>query len=210
MSISTLNKNALESNSATDIYFIFLDFAGDPWRACTGNRTYTTLGEDWLGIGEIGGIGEVAEASDVAARPLNITLSGTDSFIVQPAMSRTNYKGRTARLYRGFLDDDHDLIDAPFPVWSGRMDVASASWDTGSALVQIQCEPLSARLLRPNISRYSDQDHKLRWPTDKFYEYLAQMESKDVMWGGQRIAPFRGTFETNRPVDSNQDYRDPR
>jgi hypothetical protein len=56
----------------------------------------------------------------------------------------------------------------------------------------MQCEPIAARLLRPNISRYSDQDHQLRYPGDKFYEYLPQMEAKDAMWGGARIMPGGG------------------
>jgi len=53
----------------------------------------------------------------------------------------------------------------------------------------VSCEPLAARLLRPNVSRYSDQDHQMRHPGDKFFEFLAQMENKDVTWGGQRVSP---------------------
>lgn len=202
MSISTTNKAALESNSATDIYFLFLDLAGDPWRACTGTRTYPALGEDWLGIGEIGGIGDLAEASDVAARPITLSLSGVDPFIVEPVLSRTNYKGRVVRVYRGFLDDDGDLVDDPFAVWTGRMDVGTVTLDSGVAIAQMQCEPLAARLLRPNISRYSDQDHQLRWPGDRFFEYLPQMAQKDVVWGGVRIGGGGGGDFYRRPGDN--------
>jgi hypothetical protein len=185
-------EQALNSESAKDIYFLFLDFANEPFRATSGTRNYDWGGQTWLGIGEIGGVSEVAEASDAAARPFVVTLSGTDTFITQPALSRTNYKGRKATLYRGFLNENETLVSTPIAVWTGRMDVASAVWDEGAASVQVQCEPLAARLLRPNISRYSDQDHQLRWPGDKFYEYLLQMEAKDANWGGQRIAPPRG------------------
>jgi hypothetical protein len=200
LSISATNQAALEAGSAKDIYFVFLDLAGDPWRACTGTRSYTTLGESWLGIGEIAGISELVEASDVAARPVTLSLSGVDPFIVEPVLSRTNYKGRTATIYRGFLDGDEALLDAPFPVWTGRMDVGSVSFDKGLAVAQMQCEPLAARLLRPNISRYSDQDHQLRWPGDRFYEYLPQMAQKDVVWGGARVGGGWGDYYT-RPDD---------
>jgi hypothetical protein len=192
VNISALNQAQLESPSAKDIYFIFLDFTGDPIHACTGTRSYVWGGETWLGIGEVAGISDIAEASDIAARPLTLTLSGVDSFVVQPALSRTNYKGRQAAVYRGFLDGDEDLVDDPYAVWTGRMDVAQLSLDAGIAAVQLRCEPLASRLLRPNISRFSDQDHQGRWPGDLFFQYLPQMADKDVVWGGQRIAPGGG------------------
>lgn len=187
MSISALNKAALEASGAKDIHFLFLDFATDPMYACTGTRTYTWGGNDWLGIGEISGISDIAHASDIAARPLTLTASGVDSFIVQPALSRTNYKHRQVAIYRGFLDTDENLIDDPYTVWKGRMDVGSFAADKGSAFVQMRCEPLAADLLRANVSRYSDQDHQQRWPGDRFFEYLPQMADKDVVWGRDRV-----------------------
>lgn len=192
MTISASNQAALEAEHASRIHFLFLDFAIEPFYACTGVRTYTTLGQDWLGIGEISGISDIAEGADAAARPVTITASGVDSWITEPVLSRTNYKGRSAIVYRGQLDANRDLIDDPWPIWTGRMDVGSMQWDEEVYLANIVCEPLAARLLRANVSRYSDQDHQIRHPGDKFFEFLAQMEKKDVVWGGQRVAPSRG------------------
>jgi len=196
---------SLEAESAKDIYFIFLDFANEPLRACTGTRTYNWGEYSWLGIGEIAGISEVADSADIAARPLNFALAGTDSFITAPALSRTNYKGRQAVVYRGFLNPDESLVDEPYAVWSGTMDVGTATYDNNEAGIEIQCEPLASRFLRPNISRYSDQDHQLRWPGDKFYEYLPQMAEKDVIWGGQRAGPS-GNFRDVGPGDTRPIY----
>lgn len=189
MSISALNKAALESEHSSRIYFLFLDLAIEPFRACTGVRTYTTLGFDWLGIGEISGISDIADAADIAARQVTITASGVDPWITEPVLSRTNYKGRSAVIYRGLLDADNDLVDDPWIIWQGRMDVGSMVRDDQTNAAQIVCEPLAARLLRANVSRYSDQDHQIRFPGDKFYEFLPEMEKKDANWGGQRIAP---------------------
>ena len=188
MSISALNQAALESEHSSRIYFLFLDLAIDPFRACTGVRTYTTLGFDWLGIGEIAGISDIADAADIAARQVTISASGVDPWITEPVLSRTNYKGRAAVIYRGMLDAENNLIDDPWIIWQGRMDVGSMVWEDNYT-AQIVCEPLAARLLRPNISRYSDEDHQIRHPGDKFFEFLPQMEKKDANWGGQRIAP---------------------
>ena len=189
MTFTGLNKAVLETDHAGRIYFLFLDLVGDPFYACTGTRTYTFNSQDWLGIGEIAGISDIADAADVAARPVTITMSGVDAWITEPVLSRVNYKGRSAIIYRGVMDYDETLVDDPEIIWSGRMDVGSMVYDQGTAMAQMVCEPLASRLLRANLSRYSDEDHQTRNSGDRFYEYLPQMEKKDVTWGGMRISP---------------------
>lgn len=192
MSLSAANLAELNAVHSRRIYFIFLDLTGTPFYACSGTKTYPFGGNDYLGIGEIAGISDVADAADIAARPITLTLSGVDAAITQPILSRTNYKGRDAIIYRGLLDANEDLVDDPFIIWQGRMDVGSMFYDETYA-AQMVCEPLSASLLRPNISRYSDEDHQTRHAGDRFYEFLPQMEKKDVTWGAQRVSPLTGT-----------------
>ena len=198
MTISAANQAALEAEHSNRVDFIFLDLAGDPLYACTGTRSYTVLGQDWLAIGEISGISDIATGADAAARPITITASGVDPWIVEPVESRVNYQGRAAIIYRGQTDADGELVDDPYVQWSGRMDVGSMVRSGDTYISQITCEPLSARLLRPNLSRYSDQDHQLRHVGDKFFEFLAEMEKKDVTWGGLTVSP-RTYSGGNRP-----------
>jgi hypothetical protein len=75
------------------------------------------------------------------------------------------------------------------------MDVGSMVMDK-EFVAQVTCEPLPALLLRANISRYSDEDHQTRHPGDKFYEFLTQMEKKDVVWGGSRVSPSTSSGTT--------------
>lgn len=199
MTISALNKAELESEHSRPIEFIFLDFAVSPFRVCTGARNYTWGGFTWFGVGDISGISAISDVADIAARPVTVTLTGVDSYVVDPVQSRTNYKNKSAVIYKGYLDADHDLVDDPDVRWSGRMDVGSMLRDD-NYMAQMVCEPLAARLLRVNMSRYSDEDHQLRHSGDKFFEFLPQMEKKDVIWGGQRVGPSTGTgSSSNRP-----------
>ena len=191
MTVSALNKAALEAEHAARIYFIHLDFTGTPFYACTGALDYVVLGQTWYGIGDIQGISDITDTADVAARPITMSLTGVDSYITTPVQSRTNYKGRSAKVYRGLLDSNFDLIDDPDIIWTGRMDVGSMLRG-GEYLAQMVCEPLAARMLRPNLSRYSDEDHQLRSSGDKFFEFLSQMEQKDVVWGGSRVGTSSG------------------
>ena len=205
--VSAANKTALEAEHSARIWFLFLDFSGDPFYACTGNRTYVFDGNNYLGVGEIAGISDIADTTDVAARPVTITLSGVDAPLRTHILNRQNYKGRSAQIHRGLMDSNFDLIDDPFIVWSGRMDVASMLYDQ-EKIAQIVCEPLATRLLRPNISRYSDEDHQLRHAGDKFFEFLAQMEKKDVTWGGDRVAPTVGGFGRGLGSRFNRSFSD--
>lgn len=203
MSISTNNLNELLKSHSRPIHFIFLDFAGDPLYACTGTKSYSFDGQTWLGIGEVAGISDVAEMADAAARGVSFTLSGVDSWIVTPALNRQNYKYRAAKIYRGQLDANEDLVDDPWLVWSGRMDVGSMTYDRKTASAQMDCEPDAARLLRANMSRYSNEDHQLRHSGDAFYEFLAQMEKKDAVWGGSRVSPGMGGGGGSKRVSSS-------
>lgn len=195
MTLSAANIAALEAVHSRRIYFLYLDLVGDPFYGCTGTKTYTFASgiaspePEWLGLGDIGGIGDVMTASDAAARPIDITLSGVDSYITTPALSRVNYKGRQVAIWRGLLDENEDLIDDPFKIWVGTMSVATVVNDDTSSVARMTCEPASAKLLRPNVSRYADEDHQQRHSGDKFFEYLPQMERKDVLWGGVRVNP---------------------
>ena len=190
--VSAANQTALEAEHSARIYFLLFDFSGDPFYACTGNHTYSFGGNDYLGVGEIAGISNIEVTTDIAARSVTFTLSGVDSALRAHILSRTDYKGRAAKVYRGLMDSNFDMIDDPELKWSGRMDVASMLYGEVQ-MAEVVCEPLAAQLLRPNISRYSDEDHQLRSSGDKFFEFLAQIEQKDVIWGGKRIAPAIGS-----------------
>lgn len=202
MTLSASNLAALQADHSARIYFIFLDLANDPFYACTGTKPYSFNAQTWLGIGEINGIGDVAHASDAAARQLVLTLSGVDAYITEPLLNRSNYKGRKAEIYRGLLDENEDLIDDPWIIWDGRMDVGSVTLEQGTAVARMTCEPSAARLLRPNVSRYADEDHKLRHGTDDFFNLLPEMIKKDVLWGGARVIP--GTAGGSTP--GNRDW----
>jgi hypothetical protein len=185
---SAANQAALEAEHTHVVWFLYMGFAVEPFYICTEQFDIDWNSATWLGRGEIAGIGDMAEASDLAARQIVITMSGADSYITEPVNSRTNYKQLPVTIYKGYLDAANDLVDDPELKWQGRMDVGEMLYDK-NYVAQVTCEPLAARLLRPNISRYSDQDHQQRWSGDKFFEYLPQMEKKDVTWGGRKIAP---------------------
>jgi len=192
MTISALNAAELIKVHSARIYFLSVALSGTPFYACTGTKTYVFGDNDYLGIGEIASLGEFADASDGTARQLTLSLSGVDAAITEPLLSRVNYKNAAVNIYRGFLDTNEDMIDDPDVVWSGRADVGSVAQYEGAAVATLTCEPDAARLLRANVSRYADEDHQLRWPADVFFQELAEMERKDVLWGGMRVSPTTG------------------
>lgn len=183
------NLTEQQAEHAREIFFLFLDFLPEAFYACTGTSDYDWGGETWFGLGEIGAFSEFAEASDTTARPLTVSLTASDATIATVVNNRTNYKNRAARVYRGYLNADYELVADPDPIWVGRMDVGSMVESDSEVVVQFSCEPLAARLIRPRLSRMSIEDHQLRWPTDRFFEFQPALQSLEVRWGGQAVRP---------------------
>lgn len=172
--------------------FAELQFVSGTLYLHDGDGTYTWGGHEWLGLGELGGISEIDESSDLGVRGFTLTLSGVQPALLATAMDRTDYKGRPVVLYVGVLDEDAQLVATPKVLARGTMDVASIERNAKSGTIHLRCERESIRLLRKITARFSDQDHQLRFPGDKIFSLAAGLQNKDVTWGGQRITPGFG------------------
>lgn len=163
--------------------FVYINFDSGAVRLHDGWGDITWNSLTWNGIGDFGGISAVQEASDIGPRSVTLRLTGVDSAYVASALDRTDYKGRTVEIYVGACDADGDLVADPDLLWRGTADVASVTMDKNVAEIELQCENELADLVEPNLSRFSDEDHQLRYPGDPFFEHLPQMMNRDVKWG---------------------------
>jgi hypothetical protein len=163
--------------------FVYIDFDSGAVRLHDGWGDITWDSQTWSGIGDFGGISGVQESPDGGARTVTLRISGVDTANVVSALDRTDYKGRTVEIYVGVCDADGDLLDDPDLMWRGSADVASVTMDKNTAEIELQCENELADLVEPNLSRFSDEDHQLRYPGDLFFEHMPQMIDRNVKWG---------------------------
>jgi hypothetical protein len=49
--------------------------------------------------------------------------------------------------------------------------------------ITVAIENKLVTLQRPNIRRYTSANHKLRHPTDTFFDFVQALQDKEIAWG---------------------------
>lgn len=132
------------------------------------------------GVGDLLEISPVNEDGDLSAKGVSISLAGLDPQIIAIALAE-NYQNRPARLLFGSLSDA-GAVDY-YTLFRGRMDVMSIEEDGESAKVTISAENALIDLDRPRVLRYTSEDHKKRFPNDKGFDFVADIQDKEISWG---------------------------
>lgn len=192
---------ALESSTVRLITFAELDFASGTLYVHDGIGTYTWGSNDWLGVGDFGGISSVEEGSEVSPYSLNLTLSGLDAGLVSTALTE-NYFMRDVNIYLGLLDADDSLIDTPTQIWSGFMDVMSlTAGANGGDSITLTAESELSKFDRSANLRYTDTMLRKRDATDKFFEFLKDIEGVKISWGKNNSGNLVGSNPLTNPRD---------
>ena len=174
---------ALQSSTVRLVTFAELDFASGVLYVHDGLGTYTWGGNDWIGVGDFGGISSVEEGSEISPYSLNLTLSGLDASLVATALTES-YFMRDVKVYLGLLSEVDALIDTPTQIWSGFMDVMSVTAGaSGGDSIILTAESELGRFDRSANLRYTDTMLRKRDSSDKFFEFLKDIEGVKVSWG---------------------------
>lgn len=180
---SSAINTALQSSTVRLVTFAELDFASGALYVHDGLGTYTWGGNNWLGVGDFGGISSVEEGAEVSPYSLNLTLSGLDAGLVSTALTES-YFMRDVNVYLGLLDANDALIETPTQIWSGFMDVMSVTAGaSGGDSITLTAESELGRFDRSANLRYTDTMLRKRDSDDKFFEFLKDMEGVKVSWG---------------------------
>ncbi len=158
-----------------------LDFAGGVVAANSGNINIDYAGDTYLGVGALGGISAVREASESQPYSINLSLTGIESSYISIALNE-HYQGRDARIYVGLLDSDHQLIDNPVLIFRGRMDTMDITMGK-TASIDLKVQSRMVDWDRPRVQRYNNEDQIARYPDDKGLEFVPQMVEKTIIWG---------------------------
>lgn len=169
--------NALAQPSVELFYAIELNFSTAPVRLWTGFGDRLIDGENYIGAGTLLSISGIEEVADLSAKGITLTLSGVDVSLVSLALQEP-YQGRAGRVLFG-VAGVNDFVE----VFAGLMDVMTLQEDGSSATIQLTVESKLVTLQRPNIRRYTSENQKLRYSTDTFFDYVEQLQDKEIAWG---------------------------
>ena len=140
-----------------------------------GGNTYT-------GVGDLLGISEIKETSDMSAAGINVSLSGIKSSFLAIAKNH-EYQGRPLTVFLGAFNSSGALIADPVILFSGFMDTMTISENGEYSTLKVSVENKLIAFERSKVRRYTAEDQKIDHPTDKGFEFVTAIVEKEIIWG---------------------------
>jgi hypothetical protein len=204
----SLTDGILSVLSAAEIQPFFaveLFFDTTTLRMWTGLGDLVIEGTVYTGTGQLLQLSEISETAEIAATGANLTLSGIPSELLSLALSEP-YQGRLCKIYFGAIDanrvyltdEDGNYIlaedtsridisagdpDGIVEVFSGYMDQMNIEEGPETSTIAMSVESKLIDLERSRIRRYTDQSQKARYPNDRGFEFVEDLQDKQFNWG---------------------------
>ncbi len=180
--ITTDLKNAAESTTVRPVCFIELEFDEGTLNLWDGVGDVSWDGKTWTGAGKMLSAEMAQETQDLDAQKATFRLSGVPDSIVATALA-SEYQGRPVRAWLGLYDSAGSLISDPVRIFSGKMDTMPIHDDPNNPIIELTAESDLVRLTRSNERRYTHEDQQIDYPGDMFFEFVTQMQDKEIVWG---------------------------
>ena len=182
-------EGVITAEHANVCVFVEMEFPSGFLRFTNAGHGITWNGVRWLGAGALAGLEPITEVASPQAAALNVRFSGIETAYLS-AILNDQYQGNPAQIWIAPLGTDMLPVNDPVLVFEGRLDQPIVTiGDT--AEIQISLENRFADWDRPRLRMYSDADQKARFPGDRYFEYVASLESVSITWGTYRgpVAP---------------------
>lgn len=183
-SLTSATQSASVAAKNGPIWFVFMDFESGPIYAWTGIGPISWNGQTWQGVGDIGQISGLNEATDSQATGPTFSLNGAPSSTVSLVFA-DNYNGRTVKAWLGMRDTNTDAITAdPYPVFVGRMDMVEITRDDGATCdIAVHAESKNYAPNQADDRRWNDGDQQIDFPGDTGFAYLSSVGQRSILWG---------------------------
>ena len=173
---------AITAATVAPVTFVKLELDSGTLYLHNSIGTVTWDSQDWLGLGDFGGINSVQESNTLSAYEVEMVLSGLDSALMDEVLNQPYYL-RPVTVYMGAFDTaDFTLVSDPTVLWEGAIDSARAVLG-GSNSIVLSCESEFMALDKSNGALFSDSDLQKRYPGDKFLRWASATEDVEIRWG---------------------------
>lgn len=190
-SAAVLTETAKGANQPFHLVQVVFD-AGDggPIYMTDLHRAVSFGGHTYLANGEFLQYEALEESAELKVTEATLSLSGVDQVWIAYLLT-LQYLGRTAIVYKGFVDSSDTLIVDPIAILQGPMDAPEISEDPSSGAVKITVKvtSLGADLNAPSGFHSNLNEHQVLFPGDMGFQFAAQvaglLASRSVFWGAQ-------------------------
>ena len=159
----------------------------------------------WVGVGDLGGVGEVEETSDLSAPPVWLTLNGLDSEIAARARTEA-YTGKFADVYIGARNVlTGAFITDPVHLVGGTMEEMTIVDGPEASSIELTIEDERALFDRSANVLLTNAQQQTRYPGDPYFEFLSYLQELQLAWGLGRTEDLG---KSNPPPVRWPDYDD--
>lgn len=173
---------ALASGKVHPFYMVDMQFTSGHSYMWTGYGSISWNGHTWVGLGNFGGVGAIQESNIVQADNVTLNLNGVPSALISEALNECSQQYKV-RVYLGFLDDSGALITDPVKCFDGNMDVPTVQDGADTCSIAITAENLLVALQRASNRRYTKEDQRIDFATDKGFDYVPSIQDWSGIWG---------------------------
>lgn len=140
-------------------------------------------GDTYTGAGHLLALSNIDETTKVESRGVSLQLSGVPSSLIAIALAE-NYQQRKVSISFGFFDSSGNIIADPFTFFSGKADMMNINSNGQTATISLTAENDIIILQQINERRRTKEDQRLISATDTFFDGVAALQNKSVVWGG--------------------------
>lgn len=175
-------QTAATADLVRPFFLLDLEFTSGSIYLWTGHGDLSWNSNTYLGAGDILTLSPFEEKTDLGATGANVVITGVKSSLVAKARDE-DYQGRPIKIRLGAFDSTASIISDPVIVFSGFMDTMTIDEGAETSTISIACENRLISLERRRERRYTDSDHKIDYPSDKGFEFVATIQQKEIVWG---------------------------
>jgi hypothetical protein len=178
--LTTAVSDALDDEIVKPFFAIEMLFDSSPLRVWTGVGEATIDGNAYTGTGTLLNVSSIEETSEIAVRGATLTLSGMPSEVISLALQEP-YQGRVCKIYFGVVDGNtySNLTE----VFSGYMDEMNIEEGADFGTIELKVENKLIDLERARVRRFSSGYQKSVYPGDKGFDFVEDLQDKDIVWG---------------------------
>lgn len=197
--------SVLTAESIKPFFAVRLFFDTQTLNFWTGLGDLTVASVTYTGTGRLLQISELSETAEISAQGATLTLSAIPSELISLALTEP-YQGRLCQIFFGVIDanrqylvaedgtyilaEDTSRIDLAtgdlneiVEVFSGYMDQMNIEEGAETSTIGLSVESKLIDLERPRVFRYTDANQKARFPNDKGFEFVEDLQDKRFTWG---------------------------
>lgn len=205
--LTTQMQDVVQDKVIFPIIFLEADFDSGAVRLWSGVGDLVWNGYTWTGGGSLLKVDSIEESNEIKAVGTTVALSGIPSDLLSIALQE-DYQGRELKIYLGafsvetqFLSQENgdyilkedggrlylltetDIISDPVILFSGRIDTMTIQESGETSTIQLTVENRLIDFERTKERRYTSEDQKIDYPTDKGLEFVTSIQDKEIVWG---------------------------